>query len=861
MDVESGAEHADGDWMGRLTRLGGRLSLVSQWRVWLLSFVLLASGAAVWNGTARGADVLVAQDLSIPWWLIGLAALAAESMVVHIHFRSESGSFSFFELPMLLGLLFVDPTLFLPAIVAGTFLALAFVRRQRPVKVAFNVGNQALRVAVAWWLFQSLIGEGEALQPLGWLAIGVATLSTSVLEVLMIAVVITVTEQRFDAASVRKMIVFGLLVAAANTAQGLVMALLLIAEPWSLLLLGFSTFVLFVAYRAYVAERDQRERVEFLYASTRALQNAEEHETATSTLLEEAATMFRAGAVELHLFGEDADDPGKILIWVDSAVEVEVMSSVGRRESLRVAAHAQPAVIVGPESPVLVKYVAARGYEDALVGALMSGDKPNGLLVAANRLGNVSTFTDEDLQLFATLVQHAAVALENDQLEQALTQLRLLERELAHQASHDGLTGLANRALLNRRLSDQIESGHDDLALLYIDLDDFKLVNDTQGHAAGDKVLVEAARRLKATIRPVDTAARLGGDEFAILLVENPEPRRFAERLLQHLNKPYTIDGETVLVGASVGLALAESDVAPAALVSRADAAMYAAKDKGKATLAIFEKSMSETVTARSTLRSQLRTAVAERQFRVLYQPVVELGRERIVGAEALVRWVSPDGLLLPEGFIGEAERSGLIVPIDSYVFSQVLDDLRDFQVDNGEQIWVSSNVSMRTLQDPNLLQRIVETIDRAEVDPSLIVLEVTETALMHEPELAAEQLSRLRAYGIRIALDDFGTGYSSLSYLRRFSVDILKIAQPFVGDLCGGDETFVRAIVELGHTLGLDVLAEGIESAEALARLEALGCEMGQGFYFARPHSAEDLVSTLRRASSSGGATAAVTN
>ncbi len=834
--------------MGRLKRLGGKLSLVSQWRVWLLSFVLMASGASVWNGTARGADVLVDDGLSIPWWLIGLAALAAESLVVHIHFRSESGSFSFFELPMLLGLLFVDPTLFLPAVAAGTFLALAVVRRQPPVKVAFNVGNQALRVSVAWWLLESLIGGSDALQPLGWLAIGVATLTTSVLEVAMIAAVITVTERRFDAGSVRNMIIFGLLVAAANTTQGLVMALLLIAEPWSLLLLGFSTFVLFVAYRAYVAERDQRERVEFLYASTRALQNAEEHETAANTLLEEAATMFRAGVVELHLFGDESADPGKILTWIDNAVEIEIMSSSGERASLRVTAHAQPATIVGPESKVPAEYIESRGYHDALVGALMSGDKPNGLLVVANRLGNVSTFTDEDLQLFATLVQHAAVALENDQLEQALTQLRLLERELAHQASHDGLTGLANRALLSRRLGDHIESGHDNVALLYIDLDDFKTVNDTQGHSAGDKVLVEAARRLKATIRPVDTAARLGGDEFAILLVDNPEPQRFAERLLQHLNKPYTIDGETVLVGASVGLALAEAEVAPAVLVSRADAAMYAAKDKGKATLAMFEESMSETVTARSTLRSQLRTAVAERQFRVLYQPVVELARERIVGAEALVRWVSPDGLLLPQGFIGEAERSGLIVPIDSYVFSQVLEDLRDFQAVDGEQIWVSSNISMRTLQDPNLLQRVVETIDRAEVDPSLVVLEVTETALMHEPEFAAEQLSRLRAYGIRIALDDFGTGYSSLSYLRRFQVDILKIAQPFVGDLGKGDETFVRAIVELGHTLGLDVLAEGIESAEACKRLEAIGAEMGQGFYFARPHSADDLLGTLRR-------------
>lgn len=817
--------------------------------VWLYSYVILGVSVYLWSTQLIGSSAL-ASNGTVPWWLIAIGFLLVDRWVVHMHFRSESGSFSFFEIPMIMGVLFTEPGLLVPAVFLGTLTSQALNRRP-PVKLAFNVANFSFYVVLTWTLLERFLGGIDPLSPLGWIAVLAACLLGSLAQLSNIWLVVSVSEQKFQGPNLVQMFVFGAVVAVSNSVQALVMALLLTIEPWSLALLAFSTGVLFISYRSYVSERDQRERVEFLYSSTRALKSADEVDTATASLVEEAAAMFRAGYVEIQLPWSNAKldgatGPGRVLRWSEDEAEVVMMSPDQLAAIGRLADAATPPVIVNMKTGILADLAHQRGFRDCMVGALSSGEGRTGLIVVANRLGSLATFGSEDLQLFATLVQHAALALENDQLEHALTQLRSLERELAHQASHDTLTGLPNRALLGRHLLEHLES-RESVALLYVDLDDFKLVNDTMGHAAGDQVLVEAARRLQSCIRPTDVAARLGGDEFAVLLIGNGRPLQTAERIVAALSSSYEVDeDQEATVGASAGLAMSTPGDDAVLMFSQADVAMYTAKEQGKGSVVVFEPSMHAKATEQQKLRVQLRSAVAEEQFQVVYQPIVELSSGRIVAAEALVRWVSPDGLLLPHGFIGEAERSGLIVPIDSFVFSQVLRDFEEIDAHGHKDLYVTSNLSMRTLQEPDLVQRISANVAAASVSIERLVLEVTETALMRDPEFATRQLNVLRDNGLRVALDDFGTGYSSLSYLRRFPIDILKIAQPFVADLEDGDNTFVQAMTDLGHTLGLTVLAEGIETQVALGGLRSLQVDLGQGYYFARPLPLDRLLAVL---------------
>jgi diguanylate cyclase (GGDEF)-like protein len=817
--------------------------------VWLHSYATLAVAGFLWSQFMVGSDP-IADSVEIPWWVVSVGFLIAESWIVHMHFRSESGSFSFFEIPLIIGVLFVDPGMLVPAVVIGT-LTSQVLHKRPPVKTGFNVANFCFYISLSWVLLDRLAANHDALEPVGWIAVLAACLMASLAQLFNIWLVVSMSERNFQIPNLLQMFLFGSVVSLSNSVQALVMSLLLTIEPWSLVLLGFSTAVLFVSYRSYVSERDQRERVEFLYSSTRALKSADEVDTATASLVEEAAAMFRAGYVEIQLPWsnaklEGADESGRVLRWNDGVADLELMTPRQHEEIRMLATAASTPVIVDFEGGPLAGFAKERGFQDAMVGALASGEGRTGLIVVANRLGSVATFGSEDLQLFATLVQHAALALENDQLEHALTQLRSLERELAHQASHDTLTGLPNRALLGRHLVEQLDTA-DSLSLLYVDLDDFKLVNDTMGHAAGDQVLVEAARRLHTCIRPTDVAARLGGDEFAVLLIGNEHPLKTAERIVESLSAPYDVDEDQIAtIGASAGLATSHAGDDAVTLLSQADVAMYTAKEQGKGNVAVFEPSMHARASEQQILRTQLRSAVADEQFQVVYQPIVELSTGRIVAAEALVRWVSPEGLLLPHGFIGEAERSGLIVPIDSFVFSQVLTDFTEIDDRGHTDLWVTSNLSMRTLQEPDLVQRISENVAAADVSIQRLVLEVTETALMRDPEVATRQLNVLRESGLRVALDDFGTGYSSLSYLRRFPVDILKIAQPFTVDLDEDDDTFVRAMTDLGHTLGLTVLAEGIETRRALDSLRNLRVDLGQGYIFARPLPLEELLVSL---------------
>jgi diguanylate cyclase (GGDEF)-like protein/PAS domain S-box-containing protein len=431
-----------------------------------------------------------------------------------------------------------------------------------------------------------------------------------------------------------------------------------------------------------------------------------------------------------------------------------------------------------------------------------------------------------------------------------------LEEQLAHQALHDPLTGLANRALFLDRVEHAV-SGRSRNAtdgaptVLFIDLDDFKTVNDSLGHARGDELLVAVADRLSRCLRHVDTAARLGGDEFAILVEDAVDPEAatsVARRVLEVLSLPLSLGVVDVAVAASIGIAKADGTSSAQELLRNADVAMYAAKSRGKNRYEHFDASMHRRAVHRLSLKADLGRPLERGELFVVYQPIVDLRGGSTVGFEALLRWRHPQrGLVGPLGFIPFAEETGLIVPIGQFVLEQACAEARTLQAHRPE-IYVSVNVSGTQLRHPRIVEDIASALSASGLSPGSLTLELTESVLMHDTDATADVLHRIKALGIRVAIDDFGTGYSSLGYLRRFPVDVLKIDRSFITELGHGPDrsALTRGIVSLARSLQVETVAEGIEDAHQLADLQTLECNLGQGYYFARPLTAVDLQALL---------------
>ncbi len=421
-----------------------------------------------------------------------------------------------------------------------------------------------------------------------------------------------------------------------------------------------------------------------------------------------------------------------------------------------------------------------------------------------------------------------------------VSERRRLEEQLIHQAFHDPLTGLANRALFRDRVSHALALARrrgQPVTVLFLDLDDFKMVNDSLGHAEGDRLLIAAAERFLACARSADTVARLGGDEFAILIEGADGPEGLPERLGAAMEHPFSLSGNQVRVTASIGVATASGDDTADDLLRNADVAMYAAKRRGKGRAATFESRMYADLRERLDLEAALRMAIEGNGLTLHYQPIVNLQTGAIYGVEALVRWEHPQfGRLLPQHFIPLAEETGLIVQLGAWVLGEACRQVHAWRREYPQLgLAVSVNISGRQLQGAGLAEALRQTLTSSGVDPSAVVLEITESVLMQQTDAVLERLQQLKAMGVRLAIDDFGTGYSSLSYLQRFPIDILKIAKPFVEEVGQGADrsALARAIVGLGDTLRLQTIAEGIERAEQRTALVELGCTLGQGYHF----------------------------
>jgi diguanylate cyclase (GGDEF)-like protein/PAS domain S-box-containing protein len=481
-----------------------------------------------------------------------------------------------------------------------------------------------------------------------------------------------------------------------------------------------------------------------------------------------------------------------------------------------------------------------------------SGEVHGGLFFGHPEPG---VFTERGERLAMGIAAHAAIAIDNARLYQGaqseLSARRMVEAELAHQATHDPLTGLPNRALLHDLLGHAVAHLHRGgraIAVLLLDLDRFKVVNDSLGHAVGDHVLVSVAERLLAVVRPGDTVARLGGDEFVVVcddLHGELDAVGLADRITSAFAEPFVVEQHVLRVTASIGIAMARSDgAAPDDLLRDADSVMYRAKAHGGNRWEIFDAGLRHRVVERLRVENDLRRALDAEELALYFQPVVDLATGEIVGAEGLARWEHPErGLILPDDFISVAEESGLVLPLGDWVLHQGCRQLAVWAKDDSTVDYsVSVNVSARQLVQSDIVTTVREALSVTGVDPGHLILELTETALMEDVEAAGAVLRRLRALGVQLWVDDFGTGYSSLIFLRRLPIDGLKIDRSFVAGLTSSaeDRVIVESIVSLAHSLGLVALAEGVETEQQAERLRDIGCDLAQGFLWSPAEPAD---------------------
>jgi diguanylate cyclase (GGDEF)-like protein len=645
-------------------------------------------------------------------------------------------------------------------------------------------------------------------------------------------------------------------------AMGLLAAYIALENPVALLLLVLPSGLLIASYRAYTRAREQQNNLRLLHEITSLLYNSDNATAALSGFLTSVRGAFRAGVAELVLLGEgqatttvsrssdgyepialmpldDADDAAEVVEW---ATVSQVLTS--RTGTTR--------------GSVLDAYVARRGLKDAMVSVLKTEDRVHGLMLVGSRLGEVATFTTSDLALLETFARHVATSLDRGRLEHDLRQVTELKEELRHQAMHDPLTGLPNRTLFLDRTQHALHlAARNGLwpAVLYIDLDGFKPVNDTYGHEAGDALLRTFAERLQGCLRTADTAARLGGDEFAVLLhgpIDREGVTRVLRRLRDELDLPVDLGAARVTtLGASIGVSLGDADTDVDTLIRHADVAMYTAKRSGGNRSTVYEGALGSDVREQRDPAAELADALQRGEFTVAYQPLVDLRSGRPVGAEALVRWQHPiDGNRPPDTFIPLAEETGLITEIGAFVLRDACRQAARWvgSCADAAPLMVTVNLSAKQVTDLRIVDQVGVALAEAELDPGRLVLEITESVLMQDREAATANLGRLKALGVRIAIDDFGTGYSSLAYLCRFPLDMLKVPREFV-DALGREanaEVVTRAVVELAGALGLLTVAEGIETTRQLEHVTELGCDLAQGYLFSRPVDAETVLAFM---------------
>jgi diguanylate cyclase (GGDEF)-like protein len=812
--------------------------------IWALSAALISAAAVLFRAGAGDVPPVIS-SVHVPFWALLIAFAAAERFVVHVHFRRSAHSMSLGEIPLVFALVFAGGSAAILAGALGRLAVLALHRKLPLIRLAFNFGVFLLGNCVAVLVFHAVAHGASAIGPVVWAAAILGTVASSLIAVLLISAAVSLSEGQLGLLQVARSLRTDLTVVVANTSVGLCAATILYEDRKAAILMAIPVAGMFISFRAYVTERQRHERVEFLYQAARALSRSSEIGPALEGLLVQALDAFRAEVAEIIFFSPDGNEALRTTVrakGADAVLEAAEPLIATRFRSL-IESHERGAFAASEiRDDRLVEYLRERELGDGMLAVLKGERSLIGSITIGNPSGIVDHFCTDDVKLLETLANNTSVALENDRLGQTVWRLRELQAELEHQASHDPLTDLANRSLFVERVGDALRTARGGVSVIFIDINDFKTVNDSLGHAAGDELLVAVAGRLHDCVRPSDVVARLGGDEFAILL-DRPDSQREAieitERINAHLTERFSIGGQNISVYASVGIATGHSGkLSPEELIRNADLAMYRAKYESRDRYELFESGMELPVKNRHRLKVRLKDAIRDGSFVVHYQPIVELDTGRVTAREALLRWPGgPRGFSTPSSFMPLAEEMGVVVSIGRSVVRQACRDARTWRWNDGAAA-VQVNVSPVELQERQFVDGIADALDESGLEPGRLVLEITEGVMLRDPDRSIATLHDLRALGVQLALDDFGTGYSSLCHLRSLPIDWLKIGMPFMDSLeqGGSDRAFIRMVLDLAANLELGVVAEGIESAGQLAALRELGCGFGQGFFLGAP-------------------------
>jgi diguanylate cyclase (GGDEF)-like protein len=831
-----------------MRRIGA--ALTASQRTSLLAAVL-AVGAAlfvVFAGVLRLHQPVDAK--ASPFEIVALTAMfaVAELALLHIEFRREAYSFSLSGVPIALGALTVSPLLLVLTRLVGTAIAFAWQRPGRE-KATYNLFSYAFEAGLVGFATSALVGDGVGLTlGAGAAVLGVMLATDFLMSDLVLRVISWHSERPGRSERIRVYLSGSIVTILASLLA--VTALIVASRGWlgAAVLLGLLV-VFIVVHRAYAALHSRHASLEMIHQFVIREDIALSFEDLVGDSLRRICTSLRASRVALLFNGWEGRSD---LVVVDEFGEVSwrEVAPEALEEPLYQAllAAGQPTILArNTIAPDLREYLNARELRDAMLVPVLDSDGVLGTMQVSDRQGETATFGPDDAQVAQTLAAHMAVALRS---------ASLLER-LRHDANHDALTGIGNRSLLQVALDRVHIEPHphgEFAALLLLDLDRFKEVNDVLGHVAGDRLLCVVAERLTALAAqnsPAGTVVRLGGDEFAILLTDIDDPvtaESFAQTVIAALMRPIMVNGIALNAEASLGLTVYRpGEVEPGELLRQADLAMYGVKGTGR-TVGLYTKDLERGHAERLALVADLRLGLDRDELAMLYQPKLDLASGAIVGVEALIRWYHPKfGMLSPDTFIPLAESTGLIDQITEIALRLSLRQCGIWRA-AGFDLSVAVNLSAHNLLDSSLPNKIRATLAEFGLPAEALTLEITEGSVVSEPELTIPIIHELADIGCCISLDDFGTGYSSLSYLQNLPVTEVKIDRSFITDFVGDcrRESLVAAIIGLGESLQLRVVAEGIEDASTENHLRRMGCDIVQGYFIGAPSRPDRLEELL---------------